>query len=261
MHAETGPFYLEIAGGIATLTIDRPPVNAFSVSTYQALLEHIHTIEQRDDVRVVILAAREDARCWCGGADLNDFVGMDSEARHERYEFINAVIPRFYALERPVIAAITSHAIGIGVMLAAACDLRVASVDAQFSTPEVDYGLIAGSSRLLNYLGMNEALVRELAYTGRRASAQELLASGLLNRVVPRGEVLAEARALAQTIATKSLPVLRARKKAFVEHENLGWLDAYRLAQALSGDLVALSDSQEGVNAFLERRTAQVQDS
>lgn len=249
----TPPLTLEITDRIATITIDRPPVNAFTIDAYRALGDHVTTIQERDDVSVVILAAADDSRCWCGGADLNDFVGMSADERQERYEFINGTIPRLLALDRPVIAAVTGHAIGIGVLLAAACDLRVASDSAWFSTPEIKYGLIAGSSRLLNYLGMPEALVREMAYTARRVPAEELRTAGFLNDVVPREDVLPTARALAAAIAAMDPAALRARKRAFVEHESLNWLSAYRFAQSLSKELVESPASREGVSAFFSQ--------
>ncbi|WP_214104757.1 enoyl-CoA hydratase/isomerase family protein [Acrocarpospora catenulata] len=251
-----GPFRLEVSEGIATASFDRPPVNAFDLATYQALHELVEHLEQRDDARVVVLTAPEGARCWCGGADLRDFVGMDQAGRAERYAFINAVIPRLSELERPVVAAITGDAIGIGVLLAAVADLRVAADSAAFSCPEIDYGLIAGSSRLLTYLGVPEGLVREMVYTGRRMTARSMHSAGFLNYVVPAAEVLPTAMSLATEIAAKSLPALRARKRAFTAHERMGWLEAYQFAQRLSGELVGHGDSQEGVRAFLERRRA-----
>lgn len=256
----TCPFVINKSEGVAVVTFDRAPVNAFALSTYEALSDLIEAIEADDEIRVVVLTAPESARCWCGGADLRDFVGMDPLKRKERYAVINGVIPRFYAMEKPVIASITSRVIGIGVLLAAACDMRIAASDAVFSCPEIDYGLVAGSSKLLNYLGLPEALVREMTFTGRPITAQRMLAGGFLNEVVPRQDVLAVALTMAQDIAAKSMPALRARKRAFVSHEALSWLDAYKLAQGFSAELVALRDSGEGVNAFLEGRSATVSD-
>lgn len=243
---------LSVRDSVATITIDRPPVNAFNLDAYRALGDHVTELEARNDVDVVIITALPGARCWCGGADLNDFVGMTKQSRHERYELINGTLPRLQALELPVIAAITGHAIGIGVLLAAVCDMRIASETAYFATPEIDYGLVAGSSKLLNHLGVPEGLIREMAFTARRVPAPELAAAGFLNQVVAPDRVAAEAAELARTIASKGSAVLRARKRAFVQHEKLGWLDAYTLAQGLSGTLVETKESRDGVTAFLE---------
>lgn len=249
-----GPFSLKVADRIAVATLDRPPVNAFDVATYEALTTVVDVVDEREDVSVLVLAASGTGRCWCGGADLRDFRGMDATRRKERYDVVNAAIPRLQSLSLPVVAAITGHAIGIGMLLAAACDLRLASEDAGFACPEVDFGLIAGSSRLLNYLGVPEAQIREMAYTGRRLPASALLASGFLNAVLPRDQVLPRALALAGEIAAKSRPVLRARKQAFVEHETMSWLEAYQLAQGFSSSLVALPEARAGVERALRRR-------
>ena len=249
--AEFGSFTLAVDEGVGLVTFERPPVNSFRVSTYEELLALTEHLETSRDVRAVVLAAGEQSRCWCGGADVNDFAGMDGESRKERYEFVNAAIPRFAKLERPVIAAISGHSIGIGIMLAAVCDIRIAADTAQFATPEINYGLIAGTSKILNYLGMPEGLVRELAYTGRRASAQELKEAGFIGHVVPKEEVLERSLALAREIATKAVDIIATRKRVFVEHEQMGWFEAYRHAQKASSALVGSDDAKAGVAAFL----------
>jgi enoyl-CoA hydratase len=251
-----GAFSYTVSEGVATVLFDRAPVNAFSYDTYVDLEALVAALEEDAGVKAVVLRAPEGARAWCGGADVNDFVEMDYDRRKERYVVVNAAVQRFYALEKPTVAAISAHAVGIGVLLAAVCDLRIAADTATFSCPEIDYGLVAGSAKLLNYLGVPEALVREMGYTGGRISSERMLAVGFLNDVVTREQVDARAQALAATIAGKSLPVLQARKFAYVNHEQLGWFDAYQLAQGRSALLVASADSQEGVRAFLDGRAA-----
>jgi enoyl-CoA hydratase/carnithine racemase len=109
-------------------------------------------------------------------------------------------------------------------------------------------------------LKMPEAKAREMMYTGRRFTARELEPTGFFNDVVPRAQVLPRAMELAAQIATKSLPVLRARKLASVATEGRTWMEAYLDAQALSGRLVGGEDSAEGVRAFLEHRQPRVHD-
>ena len=247
----TGSLIFDVADAIGTITIDRPPVNAFDADAYRVLGDIVTEIDSRDDVSVVLVVASDRSTSWCGGADVNDFVGMTGEDRQRRYDLINGTIPRLLRLDRPVIAAISGPVVGVGVLLAAACDLRIASEDAWFSTPELRYGLIAGSSRLLNYLGIPEAIVREMAYTTRRVSAAELRAVGFLNDVVPAAQVRETATALAARIATFDPEALRARKRAFVRHETLDWLSAYELAQSMSKQLVESPASAQGVADFL----------
>jgi enoyl-CoA hydratase len=246
--------------GVGVVVFDRPPVNAVSIAVYEALADLVDLVESSDEVRVLVLAAPPDARAWCGGADLNDFVGMDSAARKERYDFINRSLPRLYHLDRPVIAAVDGHAVGIGVILAAMCDMRVAWEDASFSCPEIDFGLIAGGGGLLAWLKLPEGKVREMLYTGRRFSAAELRESGFFNYVVRREDVLPTSLELARLVAAKSLPAIKARKAVSNALEGLTWMDAYLLAQRATAELTDGRDAQEGVRAFLEHRDARLAD-
>lgn len=246
--------------GVGLVTFSRLPVNAVSLSVYEDIADLSRFVENDSAIRVLVLTAPETARAWCGGADLNDFVGMDTARRKERYQFINERLPAFYQLDRPVIAAVNGHAIGIGMILAGLCDMRVAAEDANFSCPEIDYGLVCGGGGLFAMLKMPEAKMREILFTGRKFSARELEPTGFFNYVVPRGDVLAKAMEIAELIAAKSLPSVRARKVASTGLEGKSWMDAYLEAQALSADLVANADSAEGVNAFLEGRDPKYRD-
>ena len=256
-----GVFALDVADdGVAVCTFSRPPVNAVSFSVYedlQALTEHV---AGELAIRVVVLAAPDEAKAWCGGADLNDFVGIDQAARKARYARINAILPAFERLDRPVIAAITGPAVGIGVILAALCDMRIAAEEAHFSCPEIRYSLVAGGGGLFRTLNMPEAKAREMLFTGRRFTAAELAPTGFFNYVVPRAEVMPRAIGLAREIATQSLPALRARKRASVGLEGRSWTEAYLDAQALSAELTGSADGEEGLAAFLGRREARFQD-
>lgn len=256
MQKVIGSFDLKVGDeGVAVVVFSRPPVNAVSLSVYKDIGVLVETIEANASIRVVVLSAPLTARAWCGGADLKDFVGMDTARRKERYAFINDKVPGFFRMERPVIAAINGHAIGIGMILAALCDMRVASSEALFACPEIDYGLVAGGAGLMAMLKMPEAKVREMLFTGRKFTALELEPTGFFNYVVPRDQVLPKALELASLIARKSLPAIRARKLASVALEGRTWMEAYLDAQALSARLVAGEDSREGVRAFLEHRT------
>jgi len=252
--------HTDLRDGICVVTFDRPPVNAISLEVYAELGELVDHVEGSDEVRVLVLAAPPGARAWCGGADVNDFVGMTPDRRRERYAFINQVLPRFAALDRPTIAAIGGPVVGVGVILAGLCDLRVAARSATFASPEINYGLIGGGAGLLDYLNLPIATIREMVFTGQRVDATRMEAAGFLNRVVDDSDVLEVALELARTIATKSLPALRADKQTLVEMEGLGWLDAYLHAQEVAAGLVATEDSREGVDAFLEQRRAAVRD-
>lgn len=256
-----GPLALTVDdAGIADVVFDRPPVNAVSMEVYEALDSLVDVVERSEGIRALVLRAPDDARAWCGGADLNDFAGISVGARKRRYDLINRVLPRVYAVDRPVIAAVNGHAIGVGMILAGVCDLRVAADTATFACPEIDFGLVAGGGGLFSWLKMPEARVREMLFTGARFGADDMLACGFLNYVLPKEDVVPKARALADSIAAKSLPAIKARKRVSVELEGRTWRDGYLLAQAATADLTAGRDGDEGVAAFLEGRPAQYKD-
>jgi len=240
--------------GVAVVIFDRPPVNAVSISVYEDLGRLSDFVAASSAIRVIVLAAPDNARAWCGGADLNDFVGMNSDKRKERYRFINAQLPKLYALDRPVIAAINGAAIGIGMIIAGLCDMRIAAEDVHFACPEIDYGLVCGGAGLFSMLNLPDAKVREILYTGKRFSARELEPLGFFNYVVPRAEVVPRAIELASTIAAKSLPSIRARKAASSMLEGRTWMEAYLDAQTMSAQLADGADGGEGVRAFLDHR-------
>jgi enoyl-CoA hydratase/carnithine racemase len=256
-----GSFTLNVDDdGVGLVVFSRPPVNAVSLSVYEDIGKLVAYIEGNKSIRVIVLTAPEGARAWCGGADLADFVGMDPPRRKERYRFSNEQVPNFYKLDRPVIAAINGAAIGIGMVLAGLCDMRVAAEDAKFGCPEIDYGLVGGGAGLFGLLKMPEAKVREILFTGRKFTARELESTGFFNYVVPQAEVLGKSMEIARQIAQKSLPSIRARKIASAALEGRTWMEAYLDAQSLSAELVATADSGEGVRAFLEHRKPHFRD-
>jgi enoyl-CoA hydratase/carnithine racemase len=262
LSLEVGPFRAEIdEQGIAVVVFDRPPVNAVSMEVYEALAGLADLIEAAEDARVVVLTAPVDARAWCAGADLNDFVGMVPNRRKQRYARINELLPRLYELDRPTIAAINAHVVGIGVVIAALCDIRVAADTATFACREIDYGIVPGEGGLLAGLGVPSGTVREMLFSARRFSAAEMQEAGFVGHVVPREQVLARSREIAAPIAAKSLPALRASKRVFNAIDGMGWREAYLLAQeASAAELTATADAAEGINAFLEGRVPRLVD-
>jgi len=241
--------------GVTVVTFDRPPVNAVSFDVYPDIRDLCDAIESTDETRVVILTSPPGSRAWCGGADVRDFLPLDHASRMTRYAMINECLPRFYNLDRPVIGALNSHALGVGLVLAAFCDLRVASRDAFFGCPEIDRGVLAGGGSFFTRLNMPAARIREMIYTGRRFMADELQEhSGFFNYVVPADQVMPKARELATVIAAKSLPALKANKLCNNASETMNWTEAYKLSQAKSVDLTITKDAKEGIRAFLEKR-------
>lgn len=249
-----GSFSLDIRDdGVAIATFSRPPVNAISLSVYEDIGNFADHVAGDDRIRAIVIRAPDESRAWCGGADLNEFKDMTAERRKERYEFVNEQLPRFHHIDRPMIAAIKAPAVGVGVMLAGMCDLRVASENARFACPEVDYGLIGGSAGLFATLRMPEAKVREMVYTGRSFTASELEPTGFFNYVLPPAAVLPVAIDLAEQIAAKNMPTLRARKLASLMWEGSEWMEAYLRGQEASSKFVEDEESRDAVLAALKR--------
>jgi enoyl-CoA hydratase/carnithine racemase len=248
-------FRVETDGrGIATVTFDRPPVNAVSFDVYPEIRQLAESIEATDEVRVVVLTSPPGSRAWCGGADVRDFLPLDYTTRLERYTLINACLPSLYHLNRPVIGALNSHAVGLGLVLAAFCDIRVASADAFFGFPEIDRGVLAGGGSFLLRLNLPAGLIREMIYTGRRFAAEELRNTGFFNYVVPKDQVMSKSMELADVIAKKSLPALKANKLCNNASESMSWLEAFKFSQSESAKLTTTNDAKEGIRAFLEKR-------
>ncbi len=245
-------FSVEVEAGVATLTFRRPPVNAFSYGVYSELTEAITRIEQSDDISVVILAGAPESRAWIGGADLKDLQALDADTRRKRYALINQCLPRLYHLAKPVIAAINGHAVGVGVSVAALCDIRVASRAAFFARPEIDWGIVASGGVQVTRLNLPIGLVREMIYTGRRFSADELQPSGFFNYVVEPEEVLPKSKEIAAQICGKDRLALGANKLCNNAVEGMTWEEGYRLTQEVAARLLDANASLDSIRQFIE---------
>ncbi len=246
--------------GITVVTFDRPPVNAMSFEVYPELKVLADTIESTDEMRVIVLTSPRNARAWCGGADVNDFLALDFESRLARYRLVEDCLPRLYNIERPVIAALNMHAVGVGFVMASFCDIRVASEEAFFALPEIDRGVMAGGGGFFTRLNMPMGKVRELVYTGRRFTADELRGTGVFDYIVPKKDVMPKAMEIARIIAKKSLPALKFNKRCMNLAETMSWQSAYSMTVPISAHLTAGTDSKEGVRAFLEKRAPNYSD-
>ncbi len=203
----------EVEGRIAVLWLDRPEKkNALSLAMTREIHAALDELEAREDVAVLILAAT-DPSCFTAGADVGE---LRERRKADALLGINQrVTRRFEEFPHPVIAAVRGYALGIGTELAIACDLRVAGEGAVFGLPEVGLGIVpaaGGLRRLAALTGVGFA--KEMILTGERIDARSALRYGLVNRVVPTGEVLAEARRLAERIARNGTLAVRLAKAA-----------------------------------------------
>jgi enoyl-CoA hydratase len=191
----------EIKDGTACVTLNRPQaMNAYSIKMRDELWQVLQAIKYDDEVKVVIFNGAGD-KAFCAGADLSEFLTAPSPviARQVRWE--RDVWGLFLSITRPIIAAIHGYALGDGVEIAMCCDIRIASEDAQFGTPEMGLGIItaAGGSQTLTRT-INRARALDMLLTGRWVKADEALKMKLVNKVVPRSELLPTAEKIARRI-------------------------------------------------------------
>jgi enoyl-CoA hydratase len=243
---------VESSDGVAVVTIHRPEArNAINLEVVNEMHAALQGLADDRTTRVLILTG-SGRTAFASGADIREL--RDRRAA-DALRGINSSL--FMAVERfplPTIAAVTGYALGGGCELALACDLRIAGESARFGQPEVGLGIIpaaGGTYRLPRIVGAGRA--RELILTGRIIDADEALAIGLVNRLVPDERVLQEARATALLMARKGPLALRAAKMVLAASAygpDAGHV-AERLAQAL---LFESGDKREGMTAFLEGR-------
>jgi enoyl-CoA hydratase/carnithine racemase len=209
---------VSVDGPIGRLTLNRPErLNALGATMMREIRQAAGWFDERDDVRVVVVEG--EGRAFCAGADLKDSPvagavpqegGASWAARREVGQIGLRMADAVEQMRAVTIAQVQGHAVGGGVVLMAACDLRVAAEDAVFSIPEVDLGIPlawGGIPRLVREIG--PALTKELVMTCRRFSPAEAKAAGFVNRVVPAEELEAEVAALASELAAKpSVPVI-----------------------------------------------------
>jgi enoyl-CoA hydratase len=243
---------LEVVDHIATVTIDRPPVNAQNRQAREELIGIFDAISDQDDIRVVILTAA--GKVFSAGADVKERVGLVKQPG----DYIrNNRLAReyFYAVAdctKPVIAAVNGPAFGAGVVLMLACDIMLASEDAYFVVPELDVGLAGGARFLMDHFG--KSMARYIYFTGRRIPAAELYRLGVISACVPREKLMDEAMQIAREIAAKSPVAVREVKRAFNVVEEMPARDGYRFEQTVTVALSHTEDAQEAQRAFVEKR-------
>jgi enoyl-CoA hydratase/carnithine racemase len=226
-------------GRIGRLTLNRPAkLNPLGPLTLEELVRAAHWFDEQRDVRVVIV--RGAGRAFSAGADLAVFGGAPTRPPREAADLGRQMADALEGMRALAIAAIHGWCVGGAVVLAAACDIRIAAEDARFSIPEVDLGIPlawGGIPRLVREIG--PALTKELVLTCRPFDAHEAKASGFLNRVVPPAALDGEVEALARSLADKAALTLEATKRHVnaVTAQMVGidrsWSDADGLAAAL----------------------------
>ncbi|MBL8700104.1 MAG: enoyl-CoA hydratase/isomerase family protein [Alphaproteobacteria bacterium] len=245
---------VERDGPILWITIDRPgALNALDPATHHALHAAFDGFAADDALRVAILGGAGE-RAFCVGSDLKK--RAESNADDHPPTGFGGITHRFDLL-KPVIAAVNGLALGGGVEIVAACDLAIAADHAQFALPEPRVGLAAlgggGLQRLARQLPLKLAM--ELVLTGRRFDAAEAQRIGLINAVVPRAELKARARAMAESIVAGAPLAIEASKQVMLRSLAMPDLaTALRAGYPAAERMLASEDAREGQRAFIEKR-------
>jgi enoyl-CoA hydratase/carnithine racemase len=241
--------------GVATLVVDRPPLNALSSQAKEEIAACLEEIGGDPAVRCLVVFGA-GGRAFSVGSDIKEFPEVTARRLgRQRALHEHALYNRLDSFPVPTIAAIEGHCLGGGLELALACDLRVASDASRLGLPEVKLGVFpagGGTERLPRLIG--ESRARELIYTGEPVDAQEAWRIGLVNRVAPAGQALAAAQELGRVIASRSAVTLRTVKSVMDRGMALDLLQAQQLAIEAIGELFQSEAVREGVMAFLEKR-------
>lgn len=244
---------VEKAGGIATLTLNRPPVNAMTIRFYDEITRAFEAAGGDRSVRCIVLKSASD-RAFSAGLDLKEFIATktaeDDQARSD------VVARMFDAVEDtpvPTIVAVDGPALGAACVLTSVCDIRIASHRASFGLPEINVGRCGGGAHMGLHLA--QGVVRYMFFTAERLTAEEAFRLGYVQRLVASDDLMKVTREIAELIAGKSPLALRLGKKALNDSGHLPVKEGYRLEQALSAQLYHSPDAKEAALAVLERRT------
>jgi len=243
--------HVEVSEGVATIRIDRAPMNALSFQGQSELAQASREISLRSEIAAVVVYG--GPKIFAAGADVKEMAAMDHHEMVQRVAGLQEAFSAVAAIPQPTIAAITGYALGGGLELALCCDLRVAGDNAKVGQPEILLGIIpgaGGTQRLPRLIG--PARAKDLIFTGRFVDAGEAYAMGLVDRVVAPDDVYAEALSWASRIATGPPLALRAAKAVIdsgIESDLGTGLTLERLAFM---SLFATDDRRIGMDSFLE---------
>jgi enoyl-CoA hydratase/carnithine racemase len=245
---------VEATNGVVRLTLDRPEKrNALSHDLLTALESAQSALSQDTTARVVVLAA--SGPVFSSGHDLGEMTGRSEEDYHALFALCSRVMLGFRRLSQPVIARVQGLATAAGCQLVAACDLAVAAEEARFATPGVKIGLFCSTPMvpLVRVIAPRAAL--EMLLTGKPISAQRACDQGLVNRVVPANQLDEAVQEFTDAIQSSSPLTVRLGKAAFYEGLSLDEAGAYEKATAVMTGNALCQDAQEGIRAFLQKRS------
>ncbi len=236
------------------ITVDFPPANSLSPEVREELESAVTDMLSREDVWTIIITGAGE-KFFMGGANIQRLLELDPEKALARVKAARGLLALLSRCSKPVIAAINGLCLGGGLELALACDLRIAAEHARLGLPEVNLGLMpggGGTQRLPRVV--SPGLARYLIFTGEALTAARALEVGLVEKVVPSGELMEAALATAALINKKGPLAVRAAKKAVNAARETDLESGLDLENSLWAELCGTEDMKEGVSAFLEKR-------
>ncbi len=246
---------IETKNRITTITINRPEkLNALNVQCKEELREVFSSLKSNPQTDVVIVTGIGD-KAFVAGTDIGELEALNQETGKEFASNGQAVFDLIQHLGKPVIAAINGYALGGGCELALACHIRIASENAKFGQPEVNLGIIpgyGGTQRLTRLIGVGKAM--EMILIGNPITANEALRIGLVNAVVPPGDLTSTVEKIAQAILGKGQLAIRMAIKAINAALEKPLSEGLGIEASLFGECCSTHDFREGVRAFLEKR-------
>jgi enoyl-CoA hydratase/carnithine racemase len=245
----------EVDGKVATITINRPEkLNALSLAAQFAL--HDAWVRFREDDRVIVgIVTGAGERSFCAGMDLRRGDGLPPEFEgRSPDEASGSICPREYDLGKPLIAAINGYALGMGAAIVMQCDLRIMSENATIGYPLVRMGMMPGALHDF-WMQAPSVIAARALYTGKAITADDAQRAGLVNDVVPLGDLPAAARALADEVAENAPLVIQAIKRTWDTQQEFREVKAWREFNRLSRTVNASADHDEGIRAQVERRS------
>jgi enoyl-CoA hydratase len=241
--------------GIATITLNRPEaLNALSTEVVEEILRAVEDVRTDENIRVVVLTGAGE-KAFSAGADIKAMVGMTALKARELSSMGERLCVTLENLEKPVIAAINGYALGGGMEVAMACDLRIASENARMGQTEINIGLIpgwGGTQRLTRLVGMTKA--KELVFTGRMIDARTAEQIGLLNMAVPADKFREIVHQLAVDLASKAPVALKVAKALITKGADMSLDAALELEREGFGVIGYTDDLKVGTSAFAEKR-------
>ena len=251
VHVEVGDGSEGSPAGVATIRLDRPPMNAINTALQEELRAAATQVSNDASVRAVVIFGGE--KVFAAGADVKEFAGLDHAFMTHDAHRLTSAFDAVARIPKPVIAAVTGYALGGGCELALTADFRVSADNARWGQPEILLGIIpgaGGTQRLPRLIGPAKA--KDLIYTGRFVEADEALELGLVDVVVPKADVYSTALAMAAKFAKGPAIALAAAKAAVDGGLDVDLASGLRLESHLFASLFATEDRTIGMRSFVE---------